>query len=213
MLVANQNSTKNSLDKEPWLKQHSNAQDDPPHQPDLRPQTTIAPPMIKSSFEIKGSFRINWWTFKIKGSFKRGDFSRSKDFWEVMNFKIKGSFMCLVCMFLWVYTNPDLYHSLFFCSCWQLSWVTHDSCRRKAQSCDGKMLCSETAELLIFWFDEIQNCTWITLPAFADEFWIAGGFVNTMNLPGCNWGCSSLVRHSHPNPWKFIIMLGCYVNC
>jgi len=105
MLVANQNSTKNSL--KPWQKQHQSAQNDPPHQHDLRPRTThsmseasiiagqltdvricegdqfllymrnlpdkvqeflqlhqnlsfvsIAPPMIKSSFKIKGSFRI-----------------------------------------------------------------------------------------------------------------------------------------------------------
>ena len=168
--------------------------------------------MIKSSFKIKGSFRIKWWTFKIKGSFKREEFSRSKDLWEAMNFKIKGSFMCLVCMFYLGLHQPRSL-SFFIFVVLVDSWAEWLSTRagEKLGAATEKRNAQRWRNRCFCWFDDFQYCTWITLPAFADKFWIAGGFVNTMNLPGCNWGCSSLVRYSHPNPWKFIIMLGCYV--
>ena len=134
------------------------------------------------SFQDQGIFQKGG-VFKIKGSLRRD---------QMMNLQDQGIFrkggifkMCSVCMFYVGLHQPRFY----LVDSWA-EWLT--TCAGEKL---GKMQCSESAELLIFDLT-IFKIALESLPAFADKFRIAGGFVNTMNLPGCNWGCSSLVRHS-----------------
>jgi len=197
MLVANQNSTKNSLDKT-WFA------------PTNYHRTTYD----QELFRDQGFFPNQMMNLQDQGIFQKGGIFNIKGSLRSDEFQDQGIFHVVSVHVLCGFTPTQIFIILYLFVIVD-SWAEWLSTRagEKLGAATEKCNAQRWRNRCFCWFDDFQYCTWITLPAFADKFWIAGGFVNTMNLPGCNWGCSSLVRYSHPNPWRSKIMLRCYVYC